>query len=68
MRYRNYRLLFIGQCISLIGTWMQQIAVGWLIYRFTNSVFLLGLVGFVGMLPTFLVAPFAGVFPTGGIA
>jgi hypothetical protein len=47
---------------------MQQIAVGWLIYRFTNSVFLLGLVGFVGMLPTFLVAPFAGVFPTGGIA
>ena len=61
LRYRNYRLFFAGQCISLIGTWMQQIAVSWLVYRLTHSVFLLGMVGFVGQFPTFLFAPFAGV-------
>ena len=52
----------MGQSISLIGTWMQRIALGWLVYRLTNSAFLLGIVGFVGQLPTFLVTPFAGVF------
>jgi hypothetical protein len=41
-RYRNYRLFFGGQGISLVGTWMQQIAMGWLVYRLTNSAFLLG--------------------------
>jgi MFS family permease len=61
LRYRNYRLFFAGQCISLIGTWMQQIAVSWLVYRLTHSVFLLGMVGFVSQFPTFLFAPFAGV-------
>ena len=61
LRYRNYRLFFAGQCISLIGTWMQQIALSWLVYRLTHSVFLLGMVGFVGQFPTFLFAPFAGV-------
>jgi MFS family permease len=61
LRYRNYRLFFGGQSISLIGTWMQRIALGWLIYRLTNSAFLLGAVGFAGEIPTFLLAPFAGV-------
>lgn len=61
LRHRNYRLFFVGQCISLIGTWMQQIAVGWLIYRLTHSVLLLGVAGFAGMLPISLIAPFAGV-------
>jgi MFS family permease len=62
LRYRNYRLFFSGQCISLTGTWMQQIAVSWLIYRLTDSVFLLGLVGFASQFPTFLFSPLAGVF------
>ncbi|MGD0335913.1 MAG: MFS transporter [Candidatus Omnitrophota bacterium] len=62
LRYRNYRLFFGGQTISLTGTWIQQVAVGWLVYRLTNSPFLLGIVGFVGQVPTFLFSPFAGVF------
>ncbi|MDP4240735.1 MAG: MFS transporter [Bacteroidota bacterium] len=61
LRYRNYRLFFYGQSISLIGTWIQRIAVPWLVYRLTGSVFLLGLVGFAGQIPTFVIAPFAGV-------
>jgi MFS family permease len=62
LTYRNYRLFFAGQSISLIGTWMQRIATPWLVYEMTKSVFLLGLVGFIGQIPIFLVAPFAGVF------
>lgn len=58
---RNYLLFFSGQGISLIGTWMQRIAVGWLIYRLTGSAWLLGIAGFVNQLPTFLLAPIAGV-------
>jgi len=58
---RNYRLYFGGQGISLIGTWMQRVAQSWLVYRLTDSVFLLGVVGFATQIPTFLVAPFAGV-------
>jgi MFS family permease len=61
LRYRNYRLFFAGQSISLIGTWIQRIAMPWLVYDLTKSVFLLGLVGFVGQVPTFLLSPFAGV-------
>src|SRR5665213_1669316 len=61
LRHKNYRLFFAGQSISLIGTWMQQIAVSWLVYRMTNSVFLLGLVGFSSQIATFLLAPLAGV-------
>lgn len=61
-RHRNYRLFFTGQGLSLIGTWMQRLAVSWLIYRLTGSAFLLGLVGFVGQIPLFIVASFAGVF------
>jgi MFS family permease len=58
---RNYRLFFAGQGISLIGTWMQQVAMIWLVYRLTHSAFLLGVVGFAGQIPTFLLAPFTGV-------
>ena len=61
LRHKNYRLFFSGQSISLIGTWMQQIAVSWLVYRMTNSAFLLGLVGFSSQIATFLLAPLAGV-------
>src|SRR5512137_2822256 len=62
LRHRNYRLFFGGQGVSLVGTWMQQVALSWLVYRLTNSALLLGLVGFAGQLPTFLLTSFAGVF------
>ncbi|HEX2972118.1 MAG TPA: MFS transporter, partial [Tepidisphaeraceae bacterium] len=61
-RYRNYRLFFSGQGISLIGTWLTRIASSWLVYRLTDSAFLLGLVAFAGQAPTLILAPFAGVF------
>ena len=61
LRYENYRLFFSGQSFSLIGTWMQQVALGWLVYRLTDSAFLLGLVGFSSQVPTFILASFAGV-------
>jgi MFS family permease len=61
LRYRNYRLFFGGQLISLIGTWMQQVALTWLVYRLTNSAFLLGVVGFASQIPAFLLSPLAGV-------
>ena len=62
LRHRNYRLFFGGQSVSLIGTWMTRIATSWLVYRLTHSALLLGLVGFAGQIPTFLLAPFAGVW------
>jgi MFS family permease len=61
LRHRNYRLFFFGQGTSLVGTWMQRVALGWLVYRLTGSEFLLGVVGFSSQILTFLVAPFAGV-------
>src|SRR5437764_1754835 len=61
LRHRNYRLFFSGQSVSLIGTWMTKIATSWLVYRLTGSAFLLGLVGFAGQIPSFLLAPVAGV-------
>lgn len=60
-RHRNYRLFFTGQAISLVGFWMQAIAQAWLVYRLTDSPFLLGLVAFAGQAPVLLVSPFAGV-------
>jgi MFS family permease len=60
-RHRNFRLYFGGQSVSLIGTWVQQIALSWTIYQLTHSSFLLGLVSFAGQLPLFIVTPFAGV-------
>ena len=61
LRSRNYRLYFFGQGFSLIGTWMQNIALSWLVYRLTGSVFLLGLIGFTTQIPTFILTPFTGV-------
>ncbi len=62
LRHRNYRLFFGGQSISLIGTWMTRLATSWLIWRLTHSAALLGLLGFAGQVPTFLLASFAGVW------
>jgi MFS family permease len=61
LRHRNFKLFFTGQSISLIGTWMTRVATSWLVYRLTGSALLLGFVGFAGQIPTFLLAPFAGV-------
>ena len=61
LQYRNYRLFFSGQSVSLIGTWMQRIALPWLVYHMTGSTLLLGVVGFAGQIPTFLLSPVAGV-------
>ncbi len=61
LRNRNFRLFFGGQTISLIGTWMTRVATSWLVYRLTGSALLLGTVSFAGQIPTFLLAPFAGV-------
>jgi MFS family permease len=61
LRHRNFRLFFGGQSISLIGTWMTRVATSWLVYRLTKSAILLGTVGFAGQIPTFLLAPIAGV-------
>jgi MFS family permease len=62
LRSRNFRLYFSGQTVSLIGTWMTRLATSWLVYRLTGSALLLGIVGFSGQIPTFLFAPFAGVW------
>jgi MFS family permease len=56
LRYRNYRLFFAGQLVSLVGTWMQMIAQSWLVYRLTGSSFLLGSIGFASQIPIFLLA------------
>lgn len=62
LTHRNYMLFFAGQTTSLVGTWMTRLAQSWLVYRLTGSAFLLGLVGFSGQIPTFLLGPFAGVW------
>ena len=62
LRSRNYRLFFAGQGVSLIGTWMTQIATVWLVYDLTQSAFMLGIVGFTSQIPSFVLAPFGGAF------
>jgi MFS family permease len=61
LRHRNYQLFFSGQLISLIGTWMDQVAESWLVYRLTGSSLLLGTVAFAGQIPVFLLAPLGGI-------
>jgi MFS family permease len=61
-RYRNYRLFFSGQIVSLTGTWITTTATSWLVYRLTGSATLLGVVGFASQFPAFLLTPFAGIF------
>ncbi|MBN2400078.1 MAG: MFS transporter, partial [Candidatus Aminicenantes bacterium] len=61
LKHRNYRLYFGGQGISLTGSWMQQVAMGWLVYRLTGSAFYLGLVAFFAQVPVIFMTPLAGV-------
>ncbi len=58
----NFKLFFYGQIVSLLGTFIQNLALGWLIYRLTDSPFLLGVIGFAGQIPSLVLTPFAGVF------
>ncbi|WP_445628733.1 MFS transporter [Nostoc sp. DSM 114167] len=58
---RNFRLYYTGQAISLIGTSMTQVATSWLVYRLTDSAWLLGLVGFANQIPTLLLIPLGGI-------
>jgi MFS family permease len=61
LRARNYRLFFCGQLVSLVGTWMQMVAVSWLAFRLTGSALVLGSLGLVSQLPALVLAPVAGV-------
>ncbi|MGH9407162.1 MAG: MFS transporter [Terriglobia bacterium] len=61
LRYRNYRLFFTGQIISLVGTWMQLVAQAWLVYRLTGSSLLLGVVAFASQIPVFVLSPVGGM-------
>jgi MFS family permease len=60
LQYRNFKLFFVGQLVSLTGTWMESVAQSWLVYRLTGSGFLLGLVGFAGQFPVLVLAPVGG--------
>ncbi|MBD1431386.1 MFS transporter [Sphingobacterium sp. DN00404] len=62
LSYPNFRLHVIGQAISLLGTWMQRIAISWMVYEMTNSVFWLGFVQFIALLPSLILSPFVGSF------
>jgi MFS family permease len=62
LRNRNFRLYFLGQGTSLMGTWMTRLATSWLVYRLTHSALLLGVVSFAGQIVTFLLGPVAGVW------
>ncbi len=62
LSYPNFRLHVIGQAISLLGTWMQRIAISWMVYEITNSVFWLGFVQFISLLPSLILSPFIGSF------
>jgi len=61
-KVRNYRIYWVGTFVSLIGTWVQSVAQSWLVFKLTNSAFLLGFVGFLNTLPMFLFSLFGGVF------
>jgi MFS family permease len=61
-RHRNYRLFFFGQSLSVIGTWIQQLAMSWLVYRLSGSAWLLGVTGFAGQIAIVVVAPFGGIW------
>src|SRR5881296_393122 len=61
LRHRNFRLFWTGQLVSLIGTWMQSVAQGWLMHRLTASAFMLGLLGFLQFLPVLMFSLWAGV-------
>lgn len=58
--YRNFRWFFVGQVLSMTGHWIQQIALGWIIYEMTGSAFLLGAIGAIALFPGFFLVPVAG--------
>ena len=60
IRHRNYRLFFFGQCVSLIGTWLQNTALAWLVYSITRDSRALGLMGFLGAVPILFLGVYAG--------
>lgn len=62
LKHRNYRLFFWGQSISLMGVWIQNIALGWLVYRLTGSAIYLGVIAFAGQIPSLFITPLAGVY------
>jgi MFS family permease len=62
LRYRNYRLFFLGQLVSMVGTWLTMVASSWLVYRLTDSSLWLGIAGFSQQVPMFVVAPLAGAW------
>jgi MFS family permease len=62
LRHRNFRLFLGGQFVSLVGTWLQSVALGWLLYRLTHDAFLLGLAGFLTQIPSLVLSPLAGVW------
>ena len=61
LRHRNFTLFLGGQACGLIGYWMQQIALSWLVYRLTGSATLLGVLSFAANLPVLVLAPFVGL-------
>lgn len=62
LQHRNFRIHFTGQAISLVGTWMQRVGISWLVYSMTGSALMLGVVSFVGLIPSLLLSPFIGSF------
>ncbi|MDD3892856.1 MAG: MFS transporter [Bacteroidales bacterium] len=62
LQNKNFKIFFLGQLVSLMGVWIQNIALGWLVYRLTDSAVWLGVIGFAGQIPALFLTPFAGVF------
>lgn len=62
LRHRNFRLYFVGHAISTLGTWVQMVALSWLVYRLTDSAALLGITTCASLLPQLFVGPIAGAW------
>ena len=62
LAHRNFRLYFAGQAVSILGSWIQQVALSWLVYRLTGSAALLGVTAFCGLIPQLLIGPLAGAW------
>ena len=62
LAHRNYRFYFVGQAVSILGSWIQQVSLSWLVYRITGSAALLGVTAFCALVPQLLVGPLAGAW------
>lgn len=62
LAHRNFRLYFVGQAVSILGSWIQQVSLSWLVYRLTGSAALLGVTAFCALVPQLVVGPFAGAW------